>query len=47
MYATKWIPEEPDPARRQQMTWILAGSALLGILIVGGGVYYLRKEKCI
>jgi len=47
MYSTKWIPEEPDPARRTQMKLILVGSAIAGIAIVGGGVYYLKKSKCL
>ena len=46
-YVTKWIPEEPDPARRAQMTAVLVGSAVTGLLIVGGGVYYLQSEKCL
>jgi len=47
MYTTKWIPEEPDPNRRNQMKWILVGSAIAGGAIVVGGVYYLKREKCI
>ena len=46
MYVTKWIPEEPDPVKREQMKWILVGSALAGVTIVGAGVYYLKREKC-
>ncbi|MCJ7634151.1 hypothetical protein MUP77_17405 [Candidatus Bathyarchaeota archaeon] len=46
-YVTKWIPEEPDPAKRAQMTAILIGSAVTGLVIVGGGVYYLQAEKCL
>ena len=45
-YITKWIPEEPDPNRRNQMKWLLIGSALAGTVIVGAGVYYLNREKC-
>ena len=47
MYSTKWIPEEPDPNRRNQMKWILVGSAIAGTVIVAGGVYYLKKSKCL
>ncbi len=47
MYCSKWIPEEPDPNRRNQMKLILVGSAVAGVAIVGGGVYYLKKSKCI
>ena len=46
MYLNKWIPEETDPAKRQQMKLILVGSALAGLTIVGTGVYYLKREKC-
>jgi len=46
-YVTKWVPEEPDPVRREQMKWVLVGSALAGVTIVGAGIWYLKKQKCI
>jgi len=46
-YVTKWIPEETDPVRRSQMKMVLAGSAIAGVAIVAGGVYYLKREKCL
>lgn len=46
-YVTKWIPEEPDPVRRGQMTAVLIGSAVTGLVIVAGGIYYLQAEKCV
>ena len=47
MYLTKWIPEEPDPARREQMKQILLASGVAGVAIIGGGVWYLKREKCV
>jgi len=47
MYATKWIPEETDPARQGEMVAVLVGSAIAGLVVVGSGLYYLASEKCI
>ena len=47
MYVKKWIPEEPDPNYRRQMKMVLAGSVLAGIAVVGSGVWYLKKQKCL
>ena len=46
-YITKWIPEEPDPNRRNQMKIVLAGSIVIGVGIVVGGLWYLKREKCL
>jgi len=46
-YISKWIPEEPDPTRKTQMKIVLAGSIILGIGIVAGGIWYLKREKCL
>ena len=47
MYVTKWIPEEPDPAKRNMMKLVLVGSALTGVAITGAGIWYLKREKCL
>jgi len=47
MYLTKWIPEEPDPARKGEMVVVLVGSAIAGVVVVGSGLYYLASEKCL
>ncbi len=47
MYVTKWLPEEPNPNKRNMMKMVLVGSALAGVAITGAGIYYLKKEKCL
>ena len=47
MYLTKWIPEEPDPAKRNLMLAVFGLSVLGGIGVIGGAIYYLKSEKCI
>ena len=47
MYVTKWLPEEPDPNKRNMMKMVLIGSALAGVAITGAGIYYLKREKCL
>jgi hypothetical protein len=46
-YMTKYIPEETNPAKQTQMKLILVGSALAGVVVVGSGIYYLKKSKCL
>ena len=45
-YITKWIPES-TPEQQKQMKLVLAGSVILGISVVGGGIWYLKTQKCI
>ena len=47
MYVTRWLPEEPDPNKRNMMKMVLIGSALAGVAITGAGIYYLKREKCL
>jgi len=46
-YLTKWIPEEPDPVKKNQMKAILIVSAAGGIGLTTAGMVYLKREKCI
>jgi hypothetical protein len=45
-YVTKWIPEA-SPEEQKRMKLVLLGSAAAGVLLVCGGVWYLRREGCV
>lgn len=46
-YLRKWIPTETDPVLQQEMKNVLLASGVLAIVVVAGGVYYLKREKCV
>jgi hypothetical protein len=46
MYVKKWIPE-PAPKKRKQMKATLAVSAVAGVAVMGSGIWYLKREKCL
>lgn len=46
-YLTKWIPEETDPVKKNQMKAILIVSAAGGVILTTAGIVYLKKERCI
>jgi predicted lysophospholipase L1 biosynthesis ABC-type transport system permease subunit len=45
-YVTRWIPEAP-PEEQKRLKIVLACSILAGLAVVGGGIWYLKREKCI
>lgn len=45
-YLTKWLVEA-SPEQQRQMKLVLAGSMVLGVAVVGGGIWYLKTQKCL